>query len=111
MPPSYSDSIPSRSPTNARASSSRPPGPPPSNHVSLVQANNKIVGYWNLDTALRVPESLLRPLAADQAERPNLYLNTRNGAIHADIALVSGSTQRATIEIDTGNGKVVVSMV
>jgi hypothetical protein len=110
MPPSYADSECTRS-SSSRASGSRPAGPPPTNHVSISQSNDKIVGHWNVDTDLQVPESLLKPLAPGQIERPNLYLATRNGSIQVAVSLVAGSSKRANIELDSGNGKVAVTMV
>jgi hypothetical protein len=110
MPPSYADSVPARS-SSSRASYSRLTGPPPTNHISISQTNGKISGHWNVDTSLQVPESLLKPSAAGKIERPNLYLHSHNGAINATVSLVSGTDQRANIEFDSWNGKVVVAMV
>lgn len=110
MPPSYTDSVPTRA-SSSRASCSRPAGPLPTNHVSISQSNDKIVGHWNVDTTLQVPESLLKPLTPDQIERLNLHLATRNGSIHVTVSLIAGTSQRANIELESGNGKVAFTMV
>ncbi|KIM33784.1 hypothetical protein M408DRAFT_302637 [Serendipita vermifera MAFF 305830] len=108
LPPSYADSMPSPS---ARASSSRAAGLISSNFVSISQSNDKVVGHWYIDTNLQPPESLLRPLADGQTERPNLYLHSNNGAIKAEVTLTGNTAQRASIEVSTWNGKVEVGVI
>ncbi|KAG8829520.1 hypothetical protein FRC18_009245 [Serendipita sp. 400] len=108
LPPSYIDSVAGTS----RIIHTPGPGlPPASNYVALHQRNSKISGTWTIDTNLQVPESLLKPLESGQTERPHLSLHTWNGSVTAAVALVSGTVQRATVDIYTSNGKVSFNMV
>ena len=60
----------------------------PSNFVNLNRANESIKGSWLIDPSLSIPESFLYPLPTEGA-RSNLILESKNGAINADIYLLS----------------------
>jgi len=92
-PPSYLDinmealtispgSIPNRARTI--------PNIKPSNFVTVGRANDCIKGSWLIDPSLFIPSSFLPPLQPGGARR-NLFLESKNGAIDADVYLLPTS--------------------
>lgn len=92
------------------------PTPKASNFVSVSKANGAIKGAWAIDPSLPVPSLLLPPLERGETERSrrNFYLQTNNGAITADVTLVTGlsgsSRSAAAFEASTYNGSVKFSL-
>ena len=93
-----------------------PATPRAGNFVSVSKLNGAIRGAWAIDPSLLVPPALLHPLERGEMERSkkNLSLKTNNGAITADVTLVtgfSGSGRAAAFEASTYNGAVRFSLV
>lgn len=97
--------------TSRDTSSSSRGLPAPCNFTSIRKKYDTITGAWTIDTNLQVPEALLRPLEEGQLERPNLSLRTMHGSIRADVALISGTRERAYIDLDAWHGKVHLRVV
>jgi hypothetical protein len=83
----------------------------PTNFANESRSNGSIQGSWIIDTDIEVPAALLAPLPWLQTERPNIFLNTANGSIRADVFLTSGSSKRAFIKVTTSNGSVTLKVV
>ena len=104
-PPSYLDTtktisttITSKStvtPGNDRLSTTAP-NIKPSNFVNLNRANESIKGSWLIDPSLAIPSSFLPPPPTEGA-RSNLILESKNGAIDADIYLLPTSRSNKNI--------------
>jgi hypothetical protein len=84
--------------------------PPPANYVSVSKRDGSIRGTWTIDSRLRIPEDLLASVEAG-AERHNLSLRTKDGALSANIALVSPGPERASIFLDTKDGNIKLVLV
>jgi len=105
-PPSYSDS-------QAMGSSTTPiEQRPPTNFMSLDSTYGPIKDTWVIDTSLQIPEALLPPLGifASLPIRPNLALHSGYGAIKGSVLLVSSSSDRAIIKVDTAYGHVALQV-
>jgi len=74
------------------------------------KGDGSIRGTWTIDSRLRVPEALLVPVGAG-AERHNLSLRTKDGALSANIALLSPGPERASILLDTKDGSIKLVLV
>jgi len=101
-PPAYDTVIP-------KASGSEPL-PPATNHVSVFRKDGSIKGTWAIDSSLQVPGDLLAPIE-DGAERHNLSLQTKDGAVSATVALLSPGPERASILLDTKDGSVKFTLI
>jgi len=96
-PPSYLDSTETQSTITSistlgtdRHGLSTIPNIRPSNFINLNRANESIKGSWLIDPSLRFPPSFLPPPPTEGA-RSNLSLESKNGAIDADIFLLPTS--------------------
>ena len=122
-PPSYLDTtktistISSKStvtPGNDRLSTT--PNIKPSNFVNLNRANESIRGSWLIDPSLSIPSSFLPPPPTEGA-RSNLILESKNGAIDADIYLLPTSHSNKNtskfiiIHTQSNNGSVKTRLV
>ena len=76
----------------------------------MSKSDGSIRGTWAIDSRLQVPEDLLAPVKAG-AERHNLSLRTKDGAVSATIALLSPGPERASILLDTKDGSIKLVMV
>jgi len=101
-PPAY-DTVPPKAPSSELL-------PPPTNYVSLYKKDGSIKGTWTIDSRLQIPGDLLAPIA-DGAERHHLSLRSKDGALSANIALVSPSPERVTILLDTKDGSINLALV
>jgi len=84
--------------------------PPASNLISIHKINGCIRGTWVVDTDLKVPKTLLSP-PSSTGERHHLSLTSFNGAITADVALLSEKSDRASILLDTKNGGISLNII
>ena len=84
--------------------------PPGSNMISISQTNKSIKGTWVIDTRLATPSSLASSSSSGSANY-NLALSTKNGTIAADVALVSGGSDRATVFLHGYNGSIKFNLV
>ncbi|RXW22758.1 hypothetical protein EST38_g3118 [Candolleomyces aberdarensis] len=109
--PDMPRAVPTRRPTL--------PTPKASKFVSLAKPNGAIKGTWSIDPSLIVPAPFLPPLQRGETDqsRKNLYLKTNNGAITADVTLVTGlsrstSDARSAVSFEalTFNGSVKFSL-
>ena len=88
----------------------------PSNYVNLNRANESIKGSWLIDPSLSIPESFLPPPPTEGA-RSNVILESKNGAIDADIYLLSTShsnkntSKFIVIQTQSNNGSVRTRLV
>jgi hypothetical protein len=116
QPPSYLDTKETLSTISSKSNLgtdhlSTIPNIKPSNFIHLNRANESIKGSWLIDPYLSIPSSFLPPPPAEGA-RSNLILESKNGAIDADIYLLSTSHSNPNtlkfIVIDTqsANGNV-----
>ncbi|KAF8799573.1 hypothetical protein BYT27DRAFT_6859314 [Phlegmacium glaucopus] len=114
-PPSYHvtgtpTTISSESAPNNRGSTF--PNIKPSNFVSLSRMNGSIKGSWLIDPSLHIPSSFLPPLPPTAGARRNLFLESKNGTIDADIFMASTSlskentTKYILIHTDSLNGSI-----
>ena len=98
------------------------PNERPSNFISISKINGAVQGTWVINPGLVLPSALLPPLEKGETEetRKNLSLDSRNGAIDADVyVLPPPSTssalvkprQRVTIHAKSWNGAVTVKLV
>jgi len=96
-PPSYLDCTATSSSTITSVSTlgtgrhSTIPNIKPTNFVNLNRANEAIKGSWLIDPALCFPPSFLPPPPPTNEARSNLSLESKNGAIDADVFLVPTS--------------------
>jgi len=99
-PPAYQDAI------------SDPPSdlPAGSNGIALSQTNKSIKGTWVIDTRLTVPSALSSSSSSGSANY-NLSLSTKNGSIKADVALISGAPDRATMLLHGYNGSIKFNLI
>lgn len=84
--------------------------PASSNMISISQNNKSIKGTWVVDTNLAIPSSLASSSPSGSANY-NLSLTTKNGSIAADVALVSGGSDRATMFLHGYNGSIKFNLV
>ncbi|SRR5258706_1812343 len=84
--------------------------PAGSNGIALSQTNKSIKGIWVIDTRLTVPSSLSSSSSSGSANY-NLSLSTKNGSIKADVALISGAPDRATMLLHGYNGSIKFNLV
>ena len=84
--------------------------PAGSNMISISQTNKSIKGTWVIDTRLAIPSSLASSSSSGSANY-NLFLSTKNGTIAADVALVSGGSDRATMFLHGYNGSIKFNLV
>ncbi|KAJ7240575.1 hypothetical protein C8J57DRAFT_1371443 [Mycena rebaudengoi] len=87
-----------------------PEGVKPTNFLSLRRTNSSIFGTYLIDPRLKIPASLLEPLASDETEetRRNLFLHTNHGSVDVDV-FVAGDRdikRRIDIAISSSNGSV-----
>ena len=93
-----------------------PAGIRPTNMLLISHTNKAIKGTWVIDPTLPVPDAVLPRLAHGEA-RKNVSLESRNGAINADIRVVRGSTAgadakaRTTMRFAAHNGSITVKLV
>lgn len=66
------------------------PDQPPTNYVRIKRNNAPIIGIWNIDTALHVPEHLLVPFKDKSEARHHLHLWSAGQTIDALINIVEG---------------------
>jgi hypothetical protein len=99
-PPAYQDLIP-YSPSDLPAGS---------NGIVLSHSNKSIKGAWVIDTRLDVPSSLASSSSSGAANY-NLSLTSRNGSIAADVSLISGAPDRATMLLHGHNGSIKFNLV
>jgi len=97
LPPSYLDNAETALATISSASTlsgsdrlSAIPNIKPSNLVHLSRANESVKGSWLIDPSLSIPSTFLPPPPAEGV-RSNIVLESKNGAIDADIYLLSTS--------------------
>ena len=102
-PPAYEAVAPT-------ASGSEEPLPSPTNYVSVSKRDGSIRGTWAIDSSLQIPEDLLDPIEAG-AERHNLSLRSKDGAVSAKVALLSPGPERASILLDTKDGGIKLALV
>jgi DUF4097 and DUF4098 domain-containing protein YvlB len=76
----------------------------------VFRKDGSIKGTWAIDSSLQVPGDLLAPIE-DGAERHNLSLQTKDGAVSATVALLSPGPERASILLDTKDGSVKFTLV
>ncbi|PPR05493.1 hypothetical protein CVT26_009060 [Gymnopilus dilepis] len=97
------------------------PNERPSNFISISKINGAVQGTWVINPGLVLPSALLPPLEKGETEetRKNLSLDSRNGAIDADVyVLPPPSTssalvkprQRVTVHAKSWNGAVTVKL-
>lgn len=91
-PPSYLDSTESLSTISSISTLdtdhfSTIPNIKPSNFINLNRANESIKGSWLIDPSLSIPPFFLPPSPTEGA-RSNVILESKNGAIDADIFLL-----------------------
>lgn len=84
--------------------------PAASNGFTLSQTNKSIKGTWVIDTRLTVPSSLSSSSSSGSANY-NLSLSTKNGSIKADVALISGASDRAIMLLHGYNGSIKFNLV
>jgi len=84
--------------------------PAGSNMVAISHTNKSIKGVWVVDTRLGVPSSLASSSSSGSANY-NLSLSTKNGSIAADVALISGAPDRATMFLHGYNGSIKFNLV
>ena len=119
LPPPYVE--------NPQTPSSMPSGPTlgspytipnirPSNFVSLIRINESIKGTWLIDPSLSIPSSFLPPRPA-KGDRFNLSLESKNGAIEAEVYLLPTShsstnlSKFVLIHTQSSNGSVKTRLV
>lgn len=84
--------------------------PAASNGIVISQTNKSIKGTWVIDTRLAVPSSLASSSSSGSANY-NLSLSTKNGSIAANVALISGVPDRATMLLRGYNGSIKFNLV
>ena len=99
-PPAYQDVV-GYSPSHLPAGS---------NGIVISQTNKSIKGTWVIDTRLAVPSSLASSSSSGSANY-NLSLSTKNGSIAANVALISGLSDRATMLLRGYNGSIKFNLV
>lgn len=121
-PPSYFDgteslsTISSESTLAATDRYSTTPNIKPSNFISLSRSNESIKGSWLIDPTLSIPSFFLPPPPTEGA-RSNLFLESKNGAIDADIYLLPTSrsdkniSKFIVIHTQSNNGSVKTRLV
>ncbi|KAJ7240604.1 hypothetical protein C8J57DRAFT_1727137 [Mycena rebaudengoi] len=97
-PPAYIPTAPASEPDGY--ATRIPEGVKPTNFLSLRRTNNSISGAYLIDPRLKIPASLLEPLAPDETEetRRNLFLHTnlRPGLRSRQSAVAAGSPSIAS---------------
>jgi hypothetical protein len=87
----------------------------PINLLSVSRPNGSIKGTYVIDPDIKIPQSLLPPLAADETEatRRNAYFHAKNGSIKVDIFIVGDADSKhpADILIDSSNGSIKTKLV
>lgn len=103
-PPPY---LPSSSSTSEILASSSSSNFVASNFVVINRQNEGIKAAYVLDPTMVIQPSMLPPLDAGE-ERKNLSLQSKNGAVEADVTIapVDNHGMRATISVKSRNGQV-----
>jgi len=98
----------------AAPSSSAPSQPPATNFLRISKNDGSIRERWTIDPTLSVPEAFLVPLPDGETTRDNLKITANDGAIRADICLVSGSgslsPDRAALDMMSKDGSIEVKL-
>ncbi|KAJ6517460.1 hypothetical protein C8R47DRAFT_1063145 [Mycena vitilis] len=73
----------------------------PVNFLSLSRPQGSIKGAYFIDPRIRISQSLLPPLAADETEatRRNAYLHTSHGSIKVDLSLIGDGKAKGKVDI------------
>jgi hypothetical protein len=115
--PVASSSSPNAHPAPAVDSPSSLPPVKPSNFLTQSRLNSSIRGQYVVDPLLPIPPAVLAELPEGEVRR-NLSLETKNGAINAEIWVVNkpredspGKQSRTTLNVSAWNGSVTVKMV
>lgn len=99
----------------ASSSSSGANRPHVTNFLHISKRDGSIQGKWTVDPTLSVPEALLVPLPEGETTRENLKIATNDGAVRADVRLISGkgplSPAKATLDLSSRDGTVEVKVV
>jgi len=85
--------------------------PAASNMISISRNNKSIKGTWVVDTRLAVPLLLASSSSSSGPTNYNLSFSTKNGSIAADVALISGAPDRATMFLHGYNGSVKFNLI
>ncbi|KAJ7214397.1 hypothetical protein GGX14DRAFT_392427 [Mycena pura] len=118
-PPPYAAGSPSPLGVTPVAPANLPPeNVKPTNYLSISRSNENIKGVYVIDPCIKIPLSLLPPLAADEndASRRNLYLQTSNGTIDADLWVAGAGQDKETCKgpvrmlAKSSNGSVTVRL-
>ncbi|KAJ7488174.1 hypothetical protein FB451DRAFT_1126546 [Mycena latifolia] len=109
-PPAYFDS---GSPSGSGSGlTSEPPAAParvrPTNFLSLSRGDSPLNGSYVIDPRVRIPQSLLPPLASGETEamRRNVLLQTTRGSIDVDLLVVGDATSKADILVKSSLGPI-----
>ncbi|KAF8957386.1 hypothetical protein BDZ97DRAFT_1846538 [Flammula alnicola] len=67
----------------------------PSNFIHLSRPNSSVKGTWLIEPTLNIPSAFLPPLPSGETDetRKNIFLESRNGSVDADIFVVPTSTE------------------
>ncbi|KAJ7181975.1 hypothetical protein C8R46DRAFT_1186849 [Mycena filopes] len=86
----------------------------PTNFLSLSRGNQSIKGIYVIDPRIKIPQSLLPPLAADETEstRRNVFLHTSNGSIDVALFVVGDGDhkQKVNMLLKSSNGYIVAKL-
>ncbi|KAJ7488113.1 hypothetical protein FB451DRAFT_1391064 [Mycena latifolia] len=81
----------------------------PTNFLSLSRGNGSIKGTYVIDPRVKIPPSLLPPLAPDETEaaRRNLFMHTSSGSVDVDLFVVGDGEvkgKKVNMFIKSSNG-------
>ncbi|KAJ7624837.1 hypothetical protein FB45DRAFT_751627, partial [Roridomyces roridus] len=87
----------------------------PTNFLSLSRSNGGLKGTYIIDPHIKIPSSLLAPLAADETEetRRNMSVQTSNGNIDANIYVVGDDAEvkrQCTLYLKASNASIVAKL-